>query len=94
MPEKLFCLTCLPPYSVENSIKVGEPLALVLSDPNFPLVLPAVVDDAVLFLRSQMRIEDSAEVCIEMFLVLTCLIAIIFFKFSEMIHWNMPVSLK
>jgi len=41
MPNKLSCLTCLPPHDIENSIKVGELLTLVLYDQNFQPVLPA-----------------------------------------------------
>ena len=56
MPDKLACLTCLPPHDIETSMAGDEPVTPVLCDQNFPPVLPTGEDGKCVVV---IRVEDE-----------------------------------
>ena len=53
--DNLPCLACEVPHSFADSIANGKPVVIVLSDQNFPAILPARVGDCVAIIR----VEDG-----------------------------------
>jgi hypothetical protein len=54
-PEGLDCLVCEKKHNIGESIEVGSPVAVVVSDQNFPPVLPTEDGNCVVVIR----VEDG-----------------------------------